>query len=299
MTPFVFLLSASILIALVSFSYFKAWSVLHPKRIKGKKTPSDFDLPFQTICAETSDKINIKGWLIENHASRGLVVVSHNLGSNKTRFLPIAKVLFDAGFSIALFDLRGHGESGKHRGWKTPFHVYVEDLKAVIKEVRGVNFKILQDIILIGYSLGTVPTLSVAAENSDVRGLILDSGPSLSVGETFARRFKTVFNLPVFPFSWPITRLIGFMVGERSLRLNIMNSLSRLGKRPLLMIQGERDEIVEIGEAKAVFDFARTKNKELLVVPHAHHMTNFAVDKDAYSKKIIAFIDGALALGTE
>ena len=56
--------------------------------------------------------IALKGWWLPASEGRGAVIVAHGIDHTRQVMLPRTTFLVRAGYSVLLFDLRGHGESG-------------------------------------------------------------------------------------------------------------------------------------------------------------------------------------------
>ena len=90
--------------------------------------PEDYNLNYETVEFQASDGVKLRGWLIKSGTDR-VIVQSHfgvqcNRGGwspkgrgpippwkEKIKFLRQAKYLAQQGYSVLMYDLRGHGES--------------------------------------------------------------------------------------------------------------------------------------------------------------------------------------------
>lgn len=128
----IFLIVILIIIAIaliyLFLCYFIAGSLIHLNRQPVPKTPRDYGMDFENITFDTSDGVNIKGWLIPGSLNK-LVIMTHVGGLTKygsavayknltklydkeVEFLRTAAHIHQAGYWLIMFDFRNHGESG-------------------------------------------------------------------------------------------------------------------------------------------------------------------------------------------
>lgn len=93
-----------------------------PKRLDNPKTPDDYGMAYTAVDIQTPDGVRLSAWEIINPESNKVAIVNHPLTCTRygtetgldgvpVEFLPMVKHLFDAGYSIVMYDQRGQGES--------------------------------------------------------------------------------------------------------------------------------------------------------------------------------------------
>ena len=93
-----------------------------PKRLGNPKTPSDYGMEYTAVDIQTPDNIRLSAWEIIHPDSKKVAIINHPLTCTRygtetgldgvpVEFLPMVKHLFDAGYSIVMYDQRGQGES--------------------------------------------------------------------------------------------------------------------------------------------------------------------------------------------
>jgi pimeloyl-ACP methyl ester carboxylesterase len=96
------------------------------------------------------------------------VVLVHGWNSRDSHLLGFAQPLVAAGFSVTLFDLPGHGDSGGHASSVVHAGRALRTLTAALGEVHAV----------IGHSMGSAAALLAFAQGLQVRRSVHLAGPS-------------------------------------------------------------------------------------------------------------------------
>ncbi|MEM1509547.1 MAG: alpha/beta hydrolase [Thermofilaceae archaeon] len=120
----------------------------------------------------------MRAWIPEVQP-KAVVVGIHGFAEHSGRYSHVGSFLAEHGFSLYMYDLRGHGLSKGVRGYLDSFNQFVEDTIAffelVFKEVNGVK------LFLLGHSMGGLIAVHVAAKlNDEISGLIT-SGAALEL----------------------------------------------------------------------------------------------------------------------
>ena len=105
---------------------------------------------------------------------RGTVTIVHDAGGHGGRYQALGERLADAGWAVALPDLRGHGKSEGERGHSAGIREVVRDLEAVQDHLA---YRMPEaPKVLVGQGLGAVYALSYALEKpGSLAGLVLAS----------------------------------------------------------------------------------------------------------------------------
>ena len=119
----------------------------------------------------------LEGWEPEDGKPKALVLLVHGLGEHSARYAHVGKVLTDAGYALAGFDLRGHGRSGGARGHSSSLDAYMQDIRQFFhlmeKKYSGIPH------FLYGHSLGGLLVLAYAIQyGAHLKGVIA-TGPAL------------------------------------------------------------------------------------------------------------------------
>jgi fermentation-respiration switch protein FrsA (DUF1100 family) len=196
------------------------------------ESPANAGLAFRELAIDTEDGERLHGWWIGGRApSLGHLLFCHGNGGNVGDRIDHVRLLATAGFDVLLFDYRGYGSStGKPN----------ED--GTYRDARAARAALLRQdeveearVLYLGESLGGAVALALARENPPA-GLILQS--TFTSVRDMGRLHYPFIPSAVVPDAYPSIRLI------RDLRV------------PLLVLHGERDDIVPLSSGEALFEAA-------------------------------------------
>lgn len=232
------------------------------------RTPRDVGLAFQDIYFATADQTRLNGWFIPHPQARATLVWFHGNAGNISHRVDNIKLLHDkCALSIFIFDYRGYGRSSGH---PTEAGVY-QDGAAAMEYVRRELGVESRDLVIFGRSLGAAVAAEMAGRYPS-RAVILES-PFASIG-------AMANQLVPWP---PIGPLL-------SAKFDNLAKVSRISA-PLLVIHGERDEIVPFAQGQQVFGAGR-EPKAFYPIQDAGHNDTFIVGGEAYFERLRSFIDG-------
>ena len=132
----------------------------------------------QTAYVERPGNPRLKYVLLEPDApARAPVLVTTGFAEHTARYTHVVERWDAAGFVVALYDLRGHGESQGRPGHVERFHHYLDDAEALLTRLaRYERWSQAGKPILFGHSLGALISTHLALrEPGLVRGLGLSS----------------------------------------------------------------------------------------------------------------------------
>jgi fermentation-respiration switch protein FrsA (DUF1100 family) len=240
-------LAVSILLAAIIVVMFRRMledrMLYYPER-EISETPAAVGLDFSDVELATDDGVRLHAWHVRamaGRAPRGLVIHFHGNAGNVSHRLPWAVVFAGEGLETLLVDYRGYGRSG---GKPSEEGLY-RDADAAWRWAQdrgGIP------VIAYGESLGGAVAIDLASRRQ-VAGLVAQS-TFTNLGEMAAR---------VFPFG-------GALVTQR------FGSIDKIGRLavPLLVIHGERDELVPFAMGEQLHR-AALPPKSFLAVPRAGH----------------------------
>jgi len=197
------------------------------------ETPGHAGLSFDDLEFQTKDGERVHAWWVvaRQRPSRGHVLFCHGNGGNIGDRVLDATLLAGAGFDVLLFDYRGYGRS---TGRPDELGTYrdARAARAALRRQSGVD---RDRVFYFGESLGGAVALALAVEHPP-RGLILQS-TFTSIRDVARARYPFIPEA-LIPDAYPSLRRIG--------RLSA----------PLLVLHGDRDEIVPLDQGQALFEAA-------------------------------------------
>lgn len=198
---------------------------------------------------------------------RTLAIYCHGLLSSKNWWMvPGFVELLAERFDALAFDFRGHGESG---GLCTVADREVLDLRAVVEESRAWGY---DRVILVGASMGGATAIRYTALHGGVDGVVTIGAfaDSAALGRPLTRYSLSFFRTPIG--NTVVRWWRGTRMGELRPISQPIELVHRLAPRPLLIIHGEWDPLVELAHGQALYQRAR-EPKHLIVVPRGGHVT--------------------------
>jgi fermentation-respiration switch protein FrsA (DUF1100 family) len=225
---------------------------------------------------------------------RGTVIFVHGKDACrgdelKSPTFALAASLVNAGLSVLMIDLRGHGSSSATRltyGTRERFDV--------LGAVDWLHQQGHTRIGVLSASMGAAAALMAAAEEPAIAALVADSAFA-DFGPLLDRHFRKLSGLPgfVLPGALIAAKLL---TGEDLRRARPIGSARALAGTPMLVIHSEGDRFVPVADAHAI---ARATGAELWTTATDHHVGSYGGDPAAYTQRTLRFFGRHLATGAE
>ena len=199
------------------------------------------------------------------------ILFFHGNGEVVSDYDEISPFYHQKRLNLVAADYRGYGASS---GTPTLAHL-VHDSHIILREVREELSRrnLRKDLWVMGRSLGSISALELACEHQEMmKGLIIESG---------------------FPSVVRIITHLGVPVHGSVLEKIDQDCLEKI-KRILLsslIIHGQQDRLVPLGNAKDLYEHLGTRDKELLVIPSATHNDIMVVGFQDYFKALQRFVE--------
>ena len=210
-------------------------------------TPAQVGLRHQDVVFKADDGTRLHGWWIPAPRQPPVahVLLCHgNAGNIGDRVLH-ARLLTDAGLGVFLFDYRGYGKSEGRPDEQGTYR----DARAARATLLGQAGVDAGRVLYLGESIGGALALALALEAPPL-GLVMQSA------------FTSVRDMGRLHYPFIPTALVPDAYPN-------LQRIARL-RSPLLVIHGDRDEIVPVAHGRALFE-AAPEPKRLEIVRGAGH----------------------------
>ncbi len=251
----------------------------HPERFD----PRRFDPDAEPWSTRTSDGLTLRGWYLPTESHRHLIVLVHGMWSTWLEMAALGRDLHRRGFDVLLFDLRGHGQSDPVR--LTLGRRERGDIRAVLAWAESKGYS--DDRIgWLGYSMGASTILMEAARNPAIQVAVVDS-PYGDLPKLLKTQLSLHSGLPPL-FNPGILLAARIVYGVRTDDLVPIRFARAWGERPLLLIHGEDDSLVPVGQARLLAQ-AAGGTCLAMTFPGVDHAQAYESDPEAYVKLVSRF----------
>lgn len=257
----------AIAVLVVAVRWLEGRMIYFPARYPmGVWDPDRLGVTARDVWFEAADGVRLHAWWFPpaggDDERAPMLLWMHGNAGNLTGRADHAQELARHGLAVLIFDYRGYGRS---EGSPDEEGIYA-DAEAAHDWLVGEAGVDPGRILLYGRSLGSAPAARLSTR-VDHAGLILVSPfPSAA---SMGRRILPGLHL-LARSRFPVTR----WVSDR--------------RTPLLVIHGERDEIVPLALGRRVFE-AAAEPKELLLLPGAGHNDILAAGGRRYLEGVVEF----------
>jgi fermentation-respiration switch protein FrsA (DUF1100 family) len=235
-------------------------------------TPASVGLAYDDVYFKTADGVRLNGWFVAGpgpeSGSHAVMIWFHgNAGNIGHRVENLLRFHDELGVSVFIFDYREYGRSGGSVSEEGTYR----DAEAALDYVKSRTGFPADRILYFGRSLGAAVAVELALK-APPRALILET-PMTSIREMARAHYPS---LPLGP-----------------LIRTEYDSLSKIGRIrvPLLILHGDRDEIVPIDQGRRLFEAANPP-KEFYPIPGASHNDTYVVGGPPYWKAWRKFLNG-------
>jgi uncharacterized protein len=282
-------------------------------------TPWELGVPFEAVSFSSADGLRLSGWWLPQAQPRGVLIACHGHGGSKDDMLGIGTNTWRAGYSVLLFDFRGRGESDP---WpQTLVSREVDDLHAAVAfaAARAPT----ASLGVLGFSMGAAVAILAAATEPRIAAVVADSSftsgravvahnvrslmpmlaasaaaPELSPQPGTAMRqaaiYQRIIQLPPEALVLAADEFVRLRHGYRFSQARPIDVVARIAPRPLLIIHGANDTLVPAAHARQLYQ-AAGEPRQLWIVPEVEHCGGYFIDRPAYCRRVIAFLDQYLA----
>jgi fermentation-respiration switch protein FrsA (DUF1100 family) len=292
------------MIALLVVAYFGIGAVAAsqltvPKR-RGDftKNPGIYNLKYEDLrIPSRGDGLEIAAWYIPSETNEYVIILVHGRDDSRMfapytmgedahadGYLPFAKVLHDAGYSVMMIDLRGHGQSADSR-----YYFGLKEYQDVLGAVDWLEGRGFQPgkIGIQSYSLGSVSAIYATAKEPDIGALWIDSSYT-DLKSLMDELWVQVSGLP--QIFLPSTRLmISVLYGWDIADSRPIDEIGKIAPRPIFMAHCQQDDFIPISHMEQLIPAANPVGT--WVIQGCKHAFGYNVAAKEYNQKAIAFFD--------
>lgn len=251
-----------------------------------KFSPYELDLPAEEILFSSTDgKHEVSGWYIPSLGATTTVIVSPGYRTLKSDVLGMAAFLWRAGHNVLVFEYHGHGMTVG-----TPITLGYSEINDFLGAVAYAKERAPETRLgVLAYSMGAAVAIMATARSKEIEALIADSAFASHTG-VIDFHFRRVFHLPSLFVSWMTDNLLWWRAGYHFNQVEPLRDIAKIAPRPILIIQGGKDSIVDPRDGPLLFAAAQ-EPKQIWLLPNADHCGAYFEDRKAYVKKILDFFD--------
>lgn len=248
--------------------------------------PAQLGLEFENIYLTTDDGVRLHGWFFPSKktaahpSSKGLILFFHGNAQNITSHYANLFWIVEQGWDFFIFDYRGYGLSESTASQQG---VHQDALAALKLSHQWVEDKSYPKFIVYGQSLGG--TIAARALQDDPLidrvDLIVFDSTFPSYRKIARHKLKQAWMLS---FLRPLTPLL--ISDEYS-----PESFYPQIKNPVLVIHGERDNIVEYQFGKEIYEMLTTEKKWFWSLKEGQHIDVFFNHDQKYRQRFVEFLN--------
>ena len=281
------LLFAAIPLLLVAALRLLVHRSLAPERVPNRLLPAQPG--WQRLHVPTQRGRSLSVWLQADARPAPLLLAVHGWGGNADSLLPLAPPLRRAGYAVALFDTRCHGDSDEDDFASLPR--FAEDLEAVLDALAGQPGIDRRRIAVFGHSVGAGAALLAASRRADIAAVV-----SLAAFAHPAEMMRRWLGSKGVRAGWLVAALLGYVqrvIGFRFDDIAPIRSIAR-SHCPVLLLHGEDDDTVPADDARRLLAAAARDNVRLRLLAGSHD--EFA-EIDRHLDDLLGFLAEALDVG--
>jgi dienelactone hydrolase len=272
-------------------SYYISGTIIHLNRQPVPRNPGDYGMDFEDVEFETSDGVNIRGWLIPGSKSK-LIIMTHvggltkygstatyknptKLYSKEIQFLRTAEQLHKEGYAVLMFDFRNHGESGPdpNKGMTGVGLEEYKDVVAAMDYIKGRDDLKDMSVGFVSFCMGANSTIIAMSKQPDafenVKCLFAIQPISMDV---FIRTYSGKLLTPVLAgLLLPMIKQFMIWRGAHPLGKMSPGEYVKDIKVPTMYIQARNDPWTELSDIEGFYENNPDNPKEFFWIEDTVH----------------------------
>lgn len=237
------------------------------------------------------EAIDLSGWWIPHDESRATVIWVHGIDGTRAGNMEFLASLYREGYSILMFDLRGHGESDK-----VPIGAGAYEHRDVLGAVALAKLKAPNmPIILGGTSLGGAIVLMTAGQDPSIKGVISDGAFANIVSLI---KTETADRTPIPSWFAGMLKPGLIMMGKlfKDADVSKVAPAEYVGdiRFPIAIIHCKEAKRVPFIHGKEIFEKS-PEGSVSLFVEDCEHAQAYEEDKETYKKFVFDYLETRLS----
>jgi pimeloyl-ACP methyl ester carboxylesterase len=272
-----------------SVSYVVADRLTHAERHPIGRAPQVAAPSYEDVTLRTSDGLTLRGWFFPVRGDRAAILI-HGRHANRAeyqgRLEHIADFLVAQGFSVLLFDLRGHGDSDGDR-----FSLGQLERLDVASAIDFVASRGVAEsrIALLGISLGAGTAIQELLLHSKVGAVVADSSYEdafTEVQEVLPREG----GVPGWftPGVFFMTRLAFGLDGDQVRPIEVVRAHP---ERAILFIHCDTDPLIQVHHAQDLRAASANSASALWIAHGCDHAAAMDIYPAEYRTHVLTFLD--------
>ncbi|HEY1351104.1 MAG TPA: alpha/beta hydrolase [Ktedonobacteraceae bacterium] len=268
----------------------------------------------ETLAMADGCQLFLRSWRTSGAA---VLLLVHGLGAHGGWFIDLGNELAAADLSVYAVDHRGFGRSDGQHGHVERGVRYIEDLVAVLSELRRRHSDRATRFFVLGHSMGGIFATHLAAKHSELLDGVLflnpwvqDSSkvsPGMLLGvfgggllrsrrywplpggtEVMTGNPEAVRMLSADPY-WRRACTANFLLEIFRLRLQVLKLATHI-TLPALVMQAEQDKSVVPAASRKLYEALGSVQKTWQAYPDYAHDTELEADRACFDRDIVAWI---------
>ena len=280
-----------------------------PKRVFDPSlSPAAYNLSYENLSIPArNDQLQIAAWYIPSDENRRAIILVHGRDNSRTNgfvdhFVSFANVLHEAGFSVLMIDLRGHGQSADSR-----YYFGLRERWDILGAVDWLEARGYQPgtIGVLGYSLGAASVIGAASEEQDIGAIWIDSAYA-DVKSVIEGSWREESGLPL-AFLYSTQLMARFLYGFDITASRPIDEIAGIAPRPIYMAHCREDRMIPIAHMDRLLAVA--SNTQTWIIPdcdqhklpedivpekYNHHALGYNLQPVEYEQRVIQFFDESL-----
>jgi pimeloyl-ACP methyl ester carboxylesterase len=276
---------------------FRVHRMTHPPR----ETDDTFDfgsmhIPVDRVQFNAPDGIPLSGWLIQGDPHMPPILLCHDLGASKASVVNLGIDLHERGYTVLLFDFRGHGAS---RGKGSTLGLDEKrDVLGALDWLGDLLGREPARVGVYGVGMGAHAAVLAAADRSSLRVLVLD-GLYPDASYPLARSVFAGWQPGVRHLSFLSNGLFALMSRTRIGEHRAAEKLPGLLGRDLLLLAPEGDPELMAATQRMVESVPNQRDVDgnMVVLPVTQGDGLYGADFDRHREQVVRFFTERLTPG--